>query len=173
MPTPVPPTAAWKHRVIASYGSGLETFVETGTFRGDTVEAMRGRFPSVVSIELAPALAKAARQRFANVPNVRIVEGDSGTVLPTILPSKRTLFWLDGHWCGGDTALGAAETPLLAELTAVLGRRQRDVILVDDARLLGRRGYPSLDTIRGLVEHAVPRRHLTVADDILRIVPME
>jgi hypothetical protein len=174
LPSPVPPTPAFKHREIARYAPGINAFVETGTYRGDTVEAMRSRFRDVWSIELSHDLATAAARRFAGAPNVRILEGDSATILPTILPEllEPSLFWLDGHWCGGETAHGETETPLLAELIAVLARPQPDVILVDDARLLGTRGYPSVEAIVSMVEGALPPRALSIVHDIARIVPV-
>jgi hypothetical protein len=171
--SPVPPPPAFKHRVILGYGSGIDNFVETGTYRGGTVDAVKTKFRSVVSIELSHDLAAAAQARFASTGNVRIIQGDSGHVLPQLLPELpgTCLFWLDGHWSGGETALGESETPLLAELEAVLARGERDVILVDDARLLGTRGYPSVATIRELVARASPPRSSPIADDIMRITP--
>jgi hypothetical protein len=173
LPSPVPPTPGLKHRIVAEYANGFDTFVETGTFRGDTIEAVRSLFRTVWSIELSLDLASAARERFAAYPNVRIVAGDSGAVLPGLLPrlDGPVLFWLDGHWCGGETAKGETETPLLAELRAVLARREPDVILVDDARLLGRRDYPSVGTVAALVTQALPPRTMKIVHDIARITP--
>jgi hypothetical protein len=160
--------------VIAGYAPGIDAFVETGTYRGDTIEALRSRFRSVWSIELSHVLAARAQQRFAASPNVRILEGDSAVVLRTILPeiSEPCLFWLDGHWSGGETALGDSETPLLAELNAVLARSYRDIILVDDARLFGTGDYPSSEMIADLVDRARPARALSIRHDIARIVPL-
>lgn len=171
LPTHVPPSPAFKHRVIKEHAHGLDTFVETGTFRGDTIEAVRTLFRDVWSIELSPDLAAAARKRFAASPNVQIVEGDSGTALPELLPrlDGPVLFWLDGHWCGGDTAMGETETPILAELQTVLARPETDVILIDDARLLGRGDYPSVATVEGLVRNALPPRTMEIVHDIVRI----
>lgn len=174
LPSPVPPTERFKRRVIARYAPGIDTFVETGTFRGDTVEAVRGLFAHVWSIELGHDLVVAAQRRFAPWSNVRIIEGDSGVVLSQILPEidRRCLFWLDSHWVpGGDTAHGGVETPLLAELRAVLARRERDIILIDDIRLMGAGDYPSIEVITGLVAQASPPRSLRVVHDIARIAP--
>jgi hypothetical protein len=173
LPSPVPPTPGFKHRVIAEYAHGFDTFVETGTFRGDTIEAVRSTFRAVWSIELSHNLAAAARRRFAASPNVQIVEGDSGAILPGLLAhlDGPVLFWLDGHWCGGETAKGEIETPLLAELRAVLARHDADVILIDDARLLGRGDYPSVQTVAVLVRAALPARTIAITHDIARITP--
>jgi hypothetical protein len=175
LPTPVSPTPAFKHRVIKGYSSGIDAFVETGTYRGDTVEAMRRQFRAVWSIELAHDLAVDAQRRFVAWPHVTILEGDSAAVLPELVGgiTYPCLFWLDGHWCGGETARAETETPLRAELQTVLARTEPDVILIDDARLLGTRGYPTVETVARLAGQAVPRRTLQISHDIARIVPSD
>jgi hypothetical protein len=173
----MPPTEPFKRRVIARYAGGFPTFVETGTYQGDTVDAVRSMCAAVWSIELSPVLAERARERFAADPTVRILEGDSGVILPAkVLPNLDgpALFWLDGHWTeGADTARGPVDTPLVAELQAILRRRERDVILVDDVRMFGTGHYPSLDKVAEMVRSATPARELQVADDIARVVPAE
>ena len=54
---PAPPAALVKQGVVREFGRrfGLGTFVETGTFRGDMVYAMRYTFRRIVSVELADA----------------------------------------------------------------------------------------------------------------------
>jgi hypothetical protein len=151
---------------------GTPVLVETGTFLGDTVQAMRRRFRTIYSIELSKVLYDDARARFARAQNVKLFQGDSADVLPREI-AEPTLFWLDGHWSEGITALGDVESPLRDELAAVLARDNRgDVILIDDARCLtGEMGYPAIDEIRAAVRAADPRRRVEVADDIVRIVP--
>jgi hypothetical protein len=170
---PIPPTEPVKRRIIARYAKGLPTFVETGTYRGDTVALLRKRVREVWTIELAPHLAAAAQARFAGDPNVHVLEGDSATVLPDIVAQLDgpALFWIDAHWSTGETARGEVDTPLLTELDIVLARNERDVVLVDDVRFLGAGDYPSLEAIRELVDRASPRRSMTVAYDMIRIVP--
>ena len=173
LPVAMPPSERFKRRVLARSARGIETFIETGTFRGDTVEAMRRRFRAIWSIELGHNLAAAAQHRFARYPHITIIEGDSATVLPTLLPqiSGPCLFWLDGHWNGDELTAQGERHPLMAELGAVLGRHERDVILIDDVRMFGSGDYPSLDMVTGLVERATPPRTVIVVDDIMRVLP--
>lgn len=99
--------------------------------------------------------------------------GDSAVVLPQIVEAldAPALFWLDGHFSDGVTALGDAVTPIEDELAVVLDQSQpAHVVLVDDARLfVGAGGYPTLDRIRALVSNCRPEFVFSVADDIIRI----
>jgi hypothetical protein len=157
---------------------GLDTLVETGTFRGGTIEALRNRFARIYSIELDDALYDAARARFARNPNVTILHGDSALMLPHVLAGLRepALFWLDGHYSGPGTARAAAhETPITEEIRAVLAHPvARHVVLVDDARVFGTwPDYPTIDEFRRLVAAQRPDVTFTVEDDIIRITPKE
>lgn len=55
---PCPSQAAVKHVIIQQYARlfGIDTFVETGTCAGDTVNAVRRCFKQIVSIELSPVV---------------------------------------------------------------------------------------------------------------------
>jgi hypothetical protein len=116
---------------------GLGDFVETGTYRGDTAAWAAGHFPRVTTIELSPAYCAAAQTRFHDQPNVRVLGGDSSTVLREVVPALAgpALFWLDAHWSGLDTAGQEAECPLLAEIALINAAPLPHVLLVDDARL--------------------------------------
>lgn len=172
-PIPAPPMV--KQRILKRYQDRfrLRTVVETGTFTGETVEALRRRSAAVVSIELAAELHAAAARRFANAPNVRLLQGDSTTLLAGVLNDLRepALFWLDGHYAGAGTgSAGAGESPLMAEVRALLARPPRgDVILIDDARqLTGADGYPLLDAVCAAIRRQRPHAEVAVADDIIR-----
>jgi hypothetical protein len=118
---------------------GIDLFVETGTYRGDSVAAVRDIFAHLISVELSPELAAAARSRFAGDAAVRILEGDSAAGLGealAIAPDRPAILWLDAHYSGGGTAKADRNTPIQAEIEQILSCRDgRDVILVDDARL--------------------------------------
>src|SRR5262245_43262543 len=75
---PVPPPHIVKQRVLREYAEryGLRTLVETGTYRGDMIEAMRPVFEKIVSIELGQDLFAAARKRFKRVAHVELIQGD-------------------------------------------------------------------------------------------------
>jgi hypothetical protein len=58
-----PPPHVIKQRAIKSYARrfGLSVFVETGTYLGDMVEAVRPHFKKIYSIELSEELAAPRR----------------------------------------------------------------------------------------------------------------
>lgn len=102
-----------------------------------------------------------------------ILQGDSGDLLPTVLDDllEPALFWLDGHFSGGVTALGARQTPIEQELSSILDpTRPEHVVLIDDLRLFdGTNGYPTVEQLRSIVREQRPGWHLEVVDDIASI----
>jgi hypothetical protein len=175
---PLPVPSSVKHAILREHADryGLDTLVETGTFRGGTIEALRDRFARIYSIELDDALYQRARLRFAGAPHVTILHGDSALLLPTVVAklSGPALFWLDGHYSGPGTAKAAGhETPIVEEIRAVLAHAiANHVILVDDARVFGSwPDYPAVDEFRRLVAGQRPDVTVTVEDDIIRITP--
>jgi hypothetical protein len=103
-----------KQRALREHAArtGLRRLVETGTYLGETVTAMRGSFDRIVSVELDPLLFAAALRRFADAEDVELVHGDSGDVMPQIVSGldAPALFWLDAHYSGGVTARGREDT---------------------------------------------------------------
>ncbi len=164
-----------KQKVVREYGEkfGLKTLVETGTYYGEMVAAMKGRFDRVYSIEWAPALAERATRKFARYPHVRIFCGDSRAVMPEVLALLEgpALFWLDAGyygWVGIRTKDN--EQRLSAELEMILSHPYPHMILLDDARgLTGRDGIPSVDDVKAYVESRFPQRSVAVEFDIMRI----
>lgn len=173
-PAPAPPNR--KRAVIVEYARRVRpsVFVETGTFRGDTVARVAPLVPRVISIELDRSLHEAALRRFRDRRNVELVLGDSAAVLPTLVRElhEPALFWLDGHFSGGPTAIGSDTTPIMAELESILGSDVPHVVLVDDARLFdGTEGYPTIAEVRSFVADRRPDLSWTVALDVIRIEP--
>ncbi len=116
----------------------IETFVETGTYLGNTTDEASWVFPIVHSIELSHELASSAKARFASQEHVHIHEADSGNCLIDLTPTLQEpiLFYLDGHYSGPGTAKGEENAPLLRELKAIaLAKKSESVILIDDIRL--------------------------------------
>jgi hypothetical protein len=163
-----------KQRLIRRYAKGynLQTFIETGTYKGDMVNAMRNVFYSLVSIELDHGLALEARRRFTYNRNVLILEGDSAIRLSdamTYAPMP-ALFWLDGHYSGGVTATGATHTPVMAELAQILENPPYgSVILIDDAHNFDGQGdYPSVHDIVHALQGVI--FSLDVSEGVIQIV---
>lgn len=174
---PVPPPGLRKQEIIRSYAknAGIRVLVETGTYFGDTLFALRDDFERLVSIELDEALFHAALRRFRPYPNIQNIHGDSGERIPEVLAGlrERAVFWLDGHFSGGITATADEETPINRELDAILRHPIRDhIVLIDDARCFGRDpDYPTIEKLRAFLQRASPRSQMTIEDDIIRILP--
>jgi hypothetical protein len=128
-----------KQRVLLRNGLRDATWVETGTYMGDTTSVLSKVAKMVYSIEPEPTLFSKAEQRFSNTSNVKIIKGLSEDVLPKLLPTigGDVCFWLDGHYSAGVTLKGPQDTPILNELT-VIGRHitqmSKIVVMVDDVR---------------------------------------
>lgn len=74
-------------------------FIETGTYYGDTVEAVKRLYGSVISIEVDGELYRKACERFVADAHVSIVHGDCARKMPEVLAGlhEPAVFWLDGH----------------------------------------------------------------------------
>lgn len=133
-------------------------FIETGTHKGDGVKlALDAGFKTIHSIELGDNLFSRCCYRFRGVNNVRLHLGDSADVLPIILEAinQPITFWLDGHYSGGDTALGKQNTPLLQELRAIAGHHiKTHTILIDDLRgwYKDTQGFDTLDLMKMILD---------------------
>ncbi len=162
-----------KQKTVREYGEkyGLKTLVETGTYYGEMVAAMKGRFDRIYSIEYVSELANRARKKFARYPHVRIFCGDSREVMPEVLAllNGPALFWLDAGYYGWVGKQGDQQR-LSAELELILSHPYPHIILLDDARgLTGQNGIPSVADVKSYVESKFPQRQVDVQFDILRI----
>lgn len=165
-----------KQQVVIEYIKTFSpaVFVETGTYKGKMVYAVMPYIDRIYSIELDETHYQNARRRFAGYPEIHILQGQSGEVLPQILKTidQPCLFWLDAHYSGGSTAKGDMETPIMQEMECILNHPQREkhVILIDDARcFIGEDDYPSLESLKKLIREAHPDWIFEVANDIIRI----
>jgi FkbM family methyltransferase len=116
----------------------LSVFIETGTYRGDTLGPLMEDFESLYSIELDPALYEAAKWRFSADQKVTLLQGDSSSMLAeslTLAHGRPALVWLDAHFSGHGTAKGSLNSPVLAELDVLHKHGSgHDIIIVDDLR---------------------------------------
>jgi hypothetical protein len=164
------PSPNWvKRRVLLRNGISGGTWIETGTYFGDTTMLMAHRGDRVLSIEPEPILHARAQRRFASRANVEILLGESERVFPGIMAGLEgdATFWLDGHYSGGVTHQAGTDTPIRLELGEIARRLPslgRVCVMVDDVRCFvpgtpGCEDYPSLDWLvdwcrsNGLVWH--------------------
>lgn len=176
---PIPPPNVLKQRVLREYAQryGTRILIETGTFYGDMVEAMKVDFDHIYSVELSAEFYEKARSRFSKDTNIELIYGNSGTELHKIMDkiNQAALFWLDGHYSGETTALGEVTTPIYEELQQIFDAEdRRHVILIDDARCFASDpAYPRIDDLFAFVKSRRSNVTITVLDDIIRIIPHE
>lgn len=153
---PAPPEV--KREVLRRYGFG--TWIETGTYEGDTTAFLSDLgAPHVFSIEPSLHLCNLARIRFADNSGVTVIHGLSEELMPSVISgvAGEVSFWLDGHYSGGQTFRGENDTPIRQELSAIsshLPRLSRVSILIDDFRLFGSAEHPAYPSKSWLVKWA-------------------
>ncbi len=138
-----------KIRILKANSLKNATWVETGTYLGDTTSKLAKIARKVISIEPQTELAAFASTRLKRYKNVEIVNATSESCIANVVNgiSGPTCFWLDGHYSGDVTFQGAEISPILAELSVIsnfLGSKEA-VIFVDDFRLFvnsTETGYP-------------------------------
>jgi len=172
--SPQPPPHAVKQAVIEEYRRRfrVRVLVETGTYYGDMVMALKDSFARIYSIELGMDLWSGAVKRFQAWPHIEILQGDSGKVLVQLMQriDCPALFWLDGHYSSGVTALGDKVCPIFQELDAIFSNTSiPHVLLIDDARLFkGDGDYPSIQELEQYVRGKNPGYKMKIEDDVIR-----
>ena len=173
---PLPPPHQYKQSVVEEISKKfmLNVFVETGTFMGHMIEAQRMNFAELFSIEVEPTLYKNAVKYFQSYRHIKIVEGDSSFVLNEILSevhNNSTLFWLDGHYSGGNTGMGKKQCPIYEELHAIFNHNiSTKCILIDDARCFnGTEDYPTIEELINFVEKNTSSLKVNILNDIIHI----
>lgn len=118
-----------------------DTFVETGTHTGNTVEVARQLgFKTIYSVELSDKWYQHCFERFKKYQGIHILHGDSAASLKDILKNVNgpCVIWLDAHYSGGDTACGDLPCPIYNELDVIAADECKEhTILIDDMRGFG------------------------------------
>lgn len=158
-----------KHALVLEYARPYGVLVETGIYNGGgATTTIAGNHPG----ELALWAIDISRGNVdkARAAGVEAFEGDSSVMLPQLLErvDGPCCFWLDAH-----TASEAGEedhSPLMAELDAVLAwpHARASTVLIDDLRMYGRDGWPTLEHVRVKVLNVWVREE---RDDIMRLTP--
>ena len=120
-----------------------DIFVETGTYKGDSVQdALDLGFKIVISVENNKTFYQQCFKRFDELdiwgyrptqdPNLYLFHGDSSELMPNLLEKVkgRALFWLDAHENG-------KVIPTLNEIDHILKDNRNDhTIIIDDMDLV-------------------------------------
>ena len=115
-----------------------ECFIETGTYMGATIDNIKNYFNNIYTIELNKDLYLYSKNKFKNIKNINCLNGNSTEKLQMLLQKNNedTIFFLDGHWSGGETSKGPEDVPLLTELQIINKYfKNKGIIIIDDLRL--------------------------------------
>jgi hypothetical protein len=117
----------------------FEIFVETGTWKGETIFGVERFFNKLYTIEIKKELYETAKEIYAG-NKITFINGDSSFEIAKL--SKKlegdTIFFLDGHWSKMDTGMGEKEIPLIEELEGIKKYfKHAAIIIIDDVRLFG------------------------------------
>lgn len=151
-----------KHKVLERFNLENSTWIETGTYYGDTTEFLSKFASKIFSIEADERLSNIAKKKFLKSENIKIINGESQNILEQILKeeklTKNICFYLDAHLCmdhvTNEKTYGVknSETPILNELKLIekeIMNYEKINIIIDDIRLFGKNfeNYPSLDVL--------------------------
>ncbi len=157
------------------FGDYLNTvFVETGTlFGASTTAALDSGFKEVYSIELSEKWHMYCLDKFRDVPNVHLWQGDSGTLLAEMIRDidEPITFWLDAHYSGAPTAMGSSYTPILQELEAIRNHPiKTHTILIDDIRCFGTEDFDfiPLAKVLAILQEINPKYTISYRDGYVK-----
>ena len=112
-------------------------FVESGTYKAETILAMEPYFDKLHTIEIYEQFWYDAQTKYTG-NKICFHYADTEKFMPQLLPQihENAIFFLDAHWSGVDTGLGEKTVPLYEELRAINRFFEgRAIIIIDDFRL--------------------------------------
>ena len=159
----------------------ISTFVETGTFKGNTARWAAKHFNQIITIENSQEYYNELINTKIKNENIEFLYGDSRLHLETIINKVQepAIFWLDSHWCGGSSFGENDQCPLLKELSIINSSNFDHFILIDDARLFlspppcpnDLSYWPTILTICELLSENNHNRYVVIFEDVIIAVP--
>jgi hypothetical protein len=114
-------------------------FIETGTLHGNTIFSLEPYFNKLYTIEFSEKYYNNTKNQYSG-SKINFILGDSSIVFENLLPNitDKCIFFLDGHWSGGDTGHSIKDCPVDEEITHINNLFTNDaIIIIDDFRLFG------------------------------------
>lgn len=160
----------------------VRTFVETGTYMGETANWASQEFENVITIEHSESLYLRAVQKYASKTNIQFILGDTRDKLHEIVAKldAASIFWLDAHWSGGETHGDMDECPLIQEIKVLNNSPHDHFIFVDDARLFESppphphkiEQWPTIDNVIETLNSGKHRYYIVINEDVIVAVPL-
>lgn len=146
-----------KTQVLKRNGIQAGTWVETGTYLGDTTKFLSKNFPTskVISLEPQIQIFTFAKFRLRFRKNVFLINGSSEVKFEEVISKLvgPVNFWLDGHFSGDITFQGDSISPIIKELNLIEKYKASMgslVVFIDDIRDFDEdlnSGYPSREVL--------------------------
>ena len=136
--------------------NSYSTFIETGSYRGNSIDHFKIKFKQIHSIEITDKWYNYCVDKFKNYPHIHLHLGDSIEKLPEVLSNinEKAIIFLDAHYSGGTTVKPSnnSDLSLLDELAYLKTRKYDDIIIIDDTSFFGAIGgenntHPEDDSI--------------------------
>lgn len=160
---------------------GIENFVETGTYQGETAEWAAQNFNQVFTIEYSEAVYSQTAAKLNKIQNIELIFGDSRKELQKLVEKleSSSFFWLDAHWSGGATYGSDDECPLLNEISIINHSGFDNFIFIDDARLFTSppqpphqvEQWPDITSVVNALQAGKHTRYIVIIEDVIIAVP--
>jgi hypothetical protein len=148
-----------------------DVFIETGTYKGETLDMVLNTYKEIHSIELSDTFYNNCKTKYMQCPKIQLHKGNSKYDLYDVIYPITTpiTFWLDSHWSNVDNVGCDAEIrcPILYELEQI---RQHPInthtIMIDDIRLMDNEHFKvTVPEIEKKLYDINPNYTLTFYDD--------
>lgn len=159
----------------------ISDFVETGTFSGGTSTWAASHFEQVTTIENSRKIYEQTVARHGHIPNIKFLMGNSKDLLESVVTTLETpaIFWLDSHWCGGDSYGEQEQCPLLEEIAILNASPVNHFLLIDDARLFTSppprphqvEDRPPIDQVIQNIKAGPHDKYIVIIQDVILVVP--